>query len=399
LEAIGTIIQKSDYRTARFMFSPDLHRLFSSEDVLWEMLLPKLQALQSRSDPYAKTFPPLGSIASQNGSINFSQLSSMDYLPARNVAANEVETPLVTWLMYIARRSQKKERLAACWILGLLRSYSDHYPDDDTPKGVRERYFSYFVVPLVVKMIEDVSPTSEASKQAQLNVREKEENRYILERAPAVLAILVKGDEKLQASAVQAKVLPVLCQILKKSFDPLITSSKPLWSPRPASAIQEDPMIESISSTLGRAGLSPDILHAFRYRESTLRALAAITDRDDPIRKKVMDLGALTQIRDSLIPYSEESGESSSPTAEKDGNPLWVVIAACKVARSLSRSVSILRTSMIDHGIAKPVYALASHSDVRVQIAATDVLINFMLEFSPEKIVSATIPIQVIQSY
>jgi hypothetical protein len=60
-----------------------------------------------------------------------------------------------------------------------------------------------------------------------------------------------------------------------------------------------------------------------------------------------------------------------------------VLIAACKVTRSLSRSVSVLRTSLIDHGVAQPVYELLKHPSVEVQIAATEVITNLVLEMSP----------------
>ena len=49
----------------------------------------------------------------------------------------------------------------------------------------------------------------------------------------------------------------------------------------------------------------------------------------------------------------------------------------------MSRSVSLLRTSLIDAGIAKPVFDILKHTDPRVQIAATDVCCNLLLDFSP----------------
>jgi len=49
----------------------------------------------------------------------------------------------------------------------------------------------------------------------------------------------------------------------------------------------------------------------------------------------------------------------------------------------MSRSVSILRTSLIDYGVAKPIHALLTHPNVEVQIAATEVLCNLVLHFSP----------------
>ncbi|KAG9733773.1 ARM repeat-containing protein, partial [Aureobasidium melanogenum] len=57
--------------------------------------------------------------------------------------------------------------------------------------------------------------------------------------------------------------------------------------------------------------------------------------------------------------------------------------AACHAATALSRSVSLLRTALIDAGITKPVYNLLTFPDLEVQIAATNVTCNLVLEFSP----------------
>jgi hypothetical protein len=49
----------------------------------------------------------------------------------------------------------------------------------------------------------------------------------------------------------------------------------------------------------------------------------------------------------------------------------------------MSRSVSVLRTSLIDGGIAKPLIALLDHPSLDVQVAATDVCCNLLPDFSP----------------
>jgi hypothetical protein len=128
-----------------------------------------------------------------------------------------------------------------------------------------------------------------------------------------------------------------------------------------------------------------DILHAFKYRESTLLALAAISGDQDGLRKLVIEMGAATHIIEALVPCT---GSSEQTATTKNGNPDAVLIAACKVTRSLSRSVSVLRTSLIDHGIAQPVFELLTHPSVKVQIAATEVITNLVLEVSPMRTVS-----------
>jgi hypothetical protein len=204
----------------------------------------------------------------------------------------------------------------------------------------------------------------------------------VLERSPLVLAELVTSNKVLQSAAVDARILPTLVQILKRSFDTITKSAKPLWQPRSSSHQIKDINIDPASSTLGRSGLSADVLHAFKYRESVLLALAALAGDQDGLRKLVIEMGAATHIIEAMVPYADNTPSAASNTV-KEGNPEPVLIAACKVTRSLSRSVSVLRTSLIDHGVAQPVYELLKHPSVKVQIAATEVITNLVLEMSP----------------
>lgn len=221
------------------------------------------------------------------------------------------------------------------------------------------------------------SPTTSSGTTAQFS---------ITERAPAVLASLIEEGTLLQKAAVDAGVIKKLCQMLKRTFDPVQTTSKPLWSPNLQPVPSQDAPADVSSSTPGRRGFSREVLHAFRCREGILRALAAIADKEDAYRKAMIDNGSVACITDSLMPYNHDiiSGSQTNITAAtKDGNPVPVLVAACNAARSMSRSVSILRTSLIDYGIAKPILGLLSHSDTTVRIAATEVLCNLLLHFSP----------------
>jgi len=64
-------------------------------------------------------------------------------------------------------------------------------------------------------------------------------------------------------------------------------------------------------------------------------------------------------------------------------NSIDVLIAACGAIRALSRSVGILRTTLIDNGVAMPVFRLLQHPDIEVQIAATATVCNLVTDVSP----------------
>ena len=410
MEAIAAIIRDSYFNTARFLYSQPIQQLFgwpkagtigsyegysasSSPTTSWDRLIPRLQTIQSKSDSYTKSWPALGTFNSAGSSDSY-RLPSVETLQpnsSRTIITDESENPLFIWLMFVARRGEGRERLSACWLLALLKKFGEKWPMNDPTRTTRERHFSYLVVPLIVKMIQEANPMSDQSRRnISLSPQAREENMFVLERSPLVLAEIVMGNKALQNAAVDAKILPVLIQILKKSFDPVVTSSKPLWQPRSSSPQARDPMIDATSSTLGRSGLSPEILHAFKYRESALLALAAMADSQDPLRKTIIEIGAATYIIDSLVPFDRSSSrQNASSTAAKDGNPAPVLIAACKVTRSLSRSISVLRTSLIDHGIAQPSFDLLTHPNVKVQIAATEVITNLVLEVSPMRTVGS----------
>ncbi len=119
-------------------------------------------------------------------------------------------------------------------------------------------------------------------------------------------------------------------------------------------------------------------------------ALAAIAPFKDDYRKAIIQNGVVPFVIESLKPYevspSAITGESSKTPS---GNPVAVLLAACAAARALSRSVIILRTSLIDAGVAMPLFALLKHHDMEVQIAATAVVCNLVLEFSPMRDVSS----------
>lgn len=79
---------------------------------------------------------------------------------------------------------------------------------------------------------------------------------------------------------------------------------------------------------------------------------------------------------------SDDSSDDESK-GEYGTNPVEVLIAACGAVRALSRSVSVLRTTLIDNGVAEPVFQLLQHPEIEVQIAATATVCNLLTDVSP----------------
>ncbi|CAO1620232.1 unnamed protein product [Parajaminaea phylloscopi] len=110
---------------------------------------------------------------------------------------------------------------------------------------------------------------------------------------------------------------------------------------------------------------------AHRLREAILTALAALTFTRDEVRRQLIDGSSPT-----LLPTAVAC--LSSPA-------VGTRIAACRLIRALSRSISILRTSLVDAGVAEKLLGIIKdeeeHHEVRTQATAT--ICNLVLSFSP----------------
>ncbi len=109
-------------------------------------------------------------------------------------------------------------------------------------------------------------------------------------------------------------------------------------------------------------------------RESTLKAASALISFKDEYRKAFVDQDVMPLLVESLTstptkprssrerPRSPPKEDEAAPSPETDpaygGNTAGVMIAACHVVRMLSRSVSILRTTLQDAGVSAPLFRL-----------------------------------------
>ena len=379
INAISSIVRDSTYRAHRLIFSDDLRRIFSqSSDATPSDPLntPDFSHHKYRKFTHVvpvdtllpKVMVPLQkSLAFGHHALINSRLFS-DH-SATNVSIN---SPICVWLMYLARSQQDPCcRLAALRLLAILNDALDAdiaAPRSDTltRSRERERQMALFAIPIAVKLVQD-----------SLDISFGQDLSLVKEDACAVLAHLIENSTELQQAALDAGAVKHVSQLFRKSFDP-ITLARPMWSAD--SHASDSQMPPTPSATLGPDGLAPEVMHAMKCRAGALDALAAIAEKEDVNRKAVIDSGIISNLIDSLAPIS---AFDSSTLPTKNGNTVPVLLAACHAATALSRSVSLLRTALIDAGITKPIYALLAFPDIEVQIAATNVICNLVLEFSP----------------
>lgn len=406
LSAVAAITTGSNFRTQSFILSASMQRLFSNSPSDHSDSRFVFGARNGYQNPTDHLLPPLHvpvykSVSFNASSSAFPALASLRPGDRRSGAtldtsqlAGDAEhaNAVVSWLIFLARSMKGLDRLTALRLLALVNNAIEADALLSAPRSEalqrareRERQLAMLAIPLAVKLVQSASEEKNAEPQSSAQERE---NLQIQEEACEVLALLIHGSKDLQAAAVDAGAIKRVCPILKHSFD-TITLAKPMWSAQPAPA--EEPNLRE-SSKLGPRGLPPEIRHTMLCRRSALVALAALAKKEDVHRKAIVEAGVVSCIIDSLKPLTADfatttagAGKPPQQFAAKDGNTTAVILAACHAAQSMSRSVSLLRTSLIDAGIAKPVFELLKHSDPEVQIAATDVCCNLLLDFSPMK--------------
>jgi hypothetical protein len=402
LRAVAVIIEQSKWRAEHFLSSPGIVTVFPKQlpgfapsDIKkgpWgstylsgsavprhlganpmEQLLPSIPLAHTKSSSSSANFPPLGHGGSQRRqSHSFPPPFSLSETPV----PEDDENPIVPWLLCILRSESGMIRLMAARLVTVLFRLG-------LAKKQRVPMFSYLLIPILIRMLDRdfcLADEDGANYDGLLTSTQR-----LKEEAPAVLANLVMDDQELQRHAVEGSALKRLSQLLKETYNPVSETSRPMWHAEDAPARD----IETLSPEcrLGPSGYSPTLCHVMRYRENILKALAALVPFKDEYRKAICEHGVVPYIIDALKPRpSDAPVDASMPsnTAE-DGNPIPTILAACGTARMLTRSVSVLRTSLIDAGVADPLFALLRHSDTEVQIAATAAICNLALDFSPMK--------------
>ncbi len=428
LETISAIIGDSKYRATRLVNSPSILAAFPSIEARYfppsaisrsqdsensgvelfrpkwltamEYLLPAVVIPQTRNGtltPFAAS-EHAESKASRKGKSGLAQTEAARFhVPGHNGSypASDIECPIIPWLVYLVRTLGEVERLAALSVLASL------FRAGLCMTIARETTLALLVVPILIHSIEKNDKESKDSKEVEdIDDPKTVIQHYVLEHAPVVLARLITDCEFLQKAAFDCDAVKVLTKLLKNTYRPLPQIQPQYWS----SHADEGMEIEGTSPTyrLGDSGVHPVMAHRIRTREAALKAIGAIAACKEDYRKALVAEDFVPYVVESL---SEFPGKPRQPKDRKDKtpaeparinpdpdygtNPIGVLVAACFVARMLSRSVHTSRTALIDHNIAAPILNAMKHSDINLQIAATATVTNLVVSVSPSKEVRA----------
>jgi hypothetical protein len=255
----------------------------------------------------------------------------------------------------------------------------------------RDATFGLIIIPLLVDLLDTaINPADGATEDGD---KDGDAIWTVRERTPEVLARLVVDNDYLQECAWNSGAISRLSNILRSVYKPIQTASRNIrWSPVSGKSHAQSRLADS-SDTFSV------LAHHTAVRESSLRAIAAMIATSEECRKTLVDEGIVPHIVESLKPFpskpsatpveamdAESSGNDSgngSVQTEYGVNSNGVLIAACTAILHLSRSVSILRTTLTDSRAASPVLKLLHHPDIGVQTAATSVICNLVIDPSP----------------
>ncbi|CAN8103380.1 unnamed protein product [Discula destructiva] len=356
-------------------------------------VIPEAQQLFSPISP----FVPLGNSSSKDAPSNIWNHSPFTWDTASNDPRtpahleDNTESPLIPWLIHTARASSGMERLMAASVVTSLFKAGHGNPS-------RESYMGRLLVPILLQGLEDRN-VAEIDGEGPLDDAETATYRFIVERSLAVLAKLVVDSEFLQKCAFECSAVRIISFFLQLAYEPVSSNPTRPWSPTPQPEKVGQKEAGTLASRLGPPGQVPLLAHRIRVREAALKAVAALAGKDE--YSKIF-------VEQNLVPYIVESLSAKPSKPTKDGpkspkirlgrddgtdfdpaygaNPVSVIVAACHALRTLSRSVSILRTTLQDCGVVHPAFRLLRHANIEVQIAASGLMCNLVTNVSPMKI-------------
>lgn len=447
LEAIAAIIGDSKFRASLFLNSPVLLSIFPSVDMdlqtlanaplaaarvardalemavltplrlrmgAMDYLLPAVPVVLHHKPSSSSTpFPNLGfstsrqtSTVSENGKANSRLTSRFSFLetgraaksasPADPGLDDDGETPVLPWLIHLFRTTAGLERIMTASVLASLVKAGFANLE-------REAQIGQIVVPKLCALMKAAADESHEVVMAQmLWLGDEGDECDTYEAVPDILGRLISGSEALQKAAYDNGVIKTASTLLSAvayTVGGSNDSRKP-WSRSPDTVSGE----EGHATRLGETGLSLDRAYRVNLREGVLKLIAAMTPLKEEYRKAFAEQDAIGWVVSSLSPHPSKPTKSKgkpkplADLASNDdtwktdsiytNNPKSVIIAACHVVRLLSRSISILRTSLWDYNAAEPLFRLLKHADTDIQRAACGAISNLIVKTSPSRDVS-----------
>ncbi|CUS15388.1 unnamed protein product [Tuber aestivum] len=275
------------------------------------------------------------------------------------------ESPILPWLISQVRSGDSVTRLMAISVLTNL------FRVELVSKKL-VHLLILLVLPVLVRLL------TEEGKETRVNAgigsvdTETWASWTIQEKAPAILARLVMDSTEMQKAAVDAGAIKKLAAMLKRANE----------LPSPAMNGHQNGNSHD-SGHAAEPGSNLEVAHKMKVKEGGLKCLASLALFKDEYRKAIIETGVVPVLVSSMKPLEPIPTPVPQQNTVGQGNPPAVLTAACGAIRALSRSVSILRTSLIDAGIALPLFALLRHDDIEVRIASTAAVCNLVLDFSP----------------
>lgn len=275
------------------------------------------------------------------------------------------ESPILPWLISQVRSGDSITRLMAISVLTNL------FKVDLVSKKLVQLLI-LLVLPVLVRLLTEEGKENRVNAGVGSVDTDTWASWTIQEKAPAILARLVMDSTEMQKAAVDAGAIKKLAAMLKRANE----------LPSPAINGHQNGNSHDSNHT-GEPGSNLEVTHKMKVKEGGLKCLASLALFKDEYRKAIIETGVVPVLVSSMKPLEPIPIPVPQHNTVGQGNPPAVLTAACGAIRALSRSVSILRTSLIDAGIALPLFALLRHDDIEVRIASTAAVCNLVLDFSP----------------
>ena len=402
LGAINALVEGSRYRVARLLLSPTIFAVlpfynsqlpvesrihqttqYATYDINpTDLAVPWIhngiqQPTDSKFSHFQAAFPALGMSQAKQTFVDFADTEKFT-----SSTGAGVDSALTVWLMHLVRTASGLTCARAANLIATIAKA-------DFICKSKSYTLALVVIPVLLNMLR--APNLAAASSAYDPLRQAWcQHTY---ETPMALAALLDDASALGHTmlkhAVEANIIFDVCRFLKQTFA-TIENKAPFWSVNPSGTHMEQDI--PASYTLGHRGVSSRVAFYFKCRSAGLDLVAAIGGNrpgEDKFRKMLVENGAVQCILDSLPALNADSMRVLQSHGGKEkmdasvGNPFAVILSACKATTAISRSIFLLRTSLIDAGLAKPIYALTQLSDAIVLPAAIGAICNLLIECSP----------------